>query len=106
MHRRAAADKPLSALDGPGKLRDSNDCWILTDSRTALLTRRPWQLATLLSISFLAVGGAVFEYAGLAAQGGSFLTLLAWIPLIIATIVFVVVRSVGTTGPARQENPG
>jgi CheY-like chemotaxis protein len=67
------------------------------------LTRRHWQLATLLSISFLAVGGAVFEYAGLAAQGGSFLPLLAWIALFVATIGLIVVRSVGMTNPARQE---
>ena len=72
MHRQAGAGKSLSTLDGPDKLRDSNNCWFFTDLRTGLLTRRHWKLAALFSISFLAAGGAVYEFVGLVVQGRMF----------------------------------
>jgi CheY-like chemotaxis protein/PAS domain-containing protein len=103
MHRRAAAGKALSTLDGPRILRDSNGSWILTDSRTGILTRRHWPLAALLSTSFLAVGGAVYEYTGFAVEGGSILSLLAWIAIFLAALILIIMRFAGMAADTGQE---
>jgi CheY-like chemotaxis protein/HPt (histidine-containing phosphotransfer) domain-containing protein/PAS domain-containing protein len=64
------------------------------------LIRRHWHLVALLSISFLAVGGAMYEWAGLAADGGSVLPLLVWLAMGLAAFVLVVMRLVGMAGNA------
>ena len=102
MHCEAAAGKPLSTLDEPAELRESNDCWILTDFWTDILTRRHWLLFALLPISFLAVGGAVFEFVGLSAEGGSILPLLVWVSVFLAAFVLLIMQVSGMAGNAGQ----
>ena len=102
MHCEVAAGKPLSTLDEPAELRESNDCWILTDFWTDILTRRHWLLFALLPISFLAVGGAVFEFVGLSAEGGSILPLLVWVSVFLAAFVLLIMQVSGMAGNAGQ----
>jgi len=70
------------------------------------LTRRLWLLATLLLISFLAVGGATHEYAGFTAEGGSILPLLVWITAYLATLVLIIMRFVDMGDDSGHESAG
>lgn len=106
MHCEAAAGKPLSTLDEPPELRESNGCWILTDLWTDILTRRHWLLFALLPISFLAVGGAVFGFAGLSAEGGSILPLLVWGAIFLVALILLITQIAGIARNAGQEAGG
>jgi CheY-like chemotaxis protein/HPt (histidine-containing phosphotransfer) domain-containing protein/PAS domain-containing protein len=106
MHRDAAAGKPLSTLDEPSELRESNGCWILTNFWTDILTRRHWLLFALLPISFLAVGGAVFGFAGLSAEGGSILPLLVWGAIFFLALILLITQVAGVARNAGQEAGG
>ena len=68
------------------------------------MTRRYWPFAALFSISFLAVGGAVYEWAGLAAEGGSFLPLTVWLIVWLGSLILLVMRIVGIARNASRES--
>lgn len=67
------------------------------------MTRRYWPFAALFSISLLAVGGAVHEWAGLAAEGGSILPLTGWLIVWLGSLILLVPRIVGIVRNAGGE---
>ncbi|MBE9551925.1 MAG: response regulator, partial [Proteobacteria bacterium] len=66
------------------------------------MTRRRLLLVALFPISFLAVGGAVFEFVGLSAEGRSILPLLVWVSVFLAAFVLLIMQVAGMTRSAGQ----